>query len=86
VQDGLDLFADANLCEPEQPEVWEAELAVCQNYRSCMPYSAVELCLVEGGHAWPGSKQSRRQRRLHIKVSPFPASREIWDFFTEFLP
>jgi len=45
--------------------------------------ATVRWILVDGGgHAWPGARASKRQRRAGVKVSrTFSASQVIWEFF-----
>ena len=50
---------------------------------ACYEYCAqVSLCVVEGGHAWPGSETKGWHKRLNITVNQeFQATREIWEHF-----
>ena len=82
VNAGIQAFSGANSCSAPQPPVKVASDTACE-IRSCSGQDQVTLCMVEGGgHAWPGTKPARWQKRENVYVSPnFDATTYIAEFF-----
>lgn len=84
VMDGLKKWAGLNSC-PLKESVPERVTSDTTRHRFGRGPNGVEVvwCLVDnGGHAWPGAKITKRQRRAMIYVSEkFSANNEIWEFF-----
>lgn len=83
VTDGLDFWRKENGCGTGRDETFQATESACWTYAPCVSKKPVDLCLVDGGHQWPG-----QQDRMPWQVvtgtevtKTFPASEKIWDFF-----
>jgi len=85
VQESLEEWIRINHCGKKQTESSPARDTRCFHYNGCDAKADVVLCLIDnGGHGWPGTKPTRRQKKNNIYISPhYDASRAIWDFFAE---
>jgi len=82
VMPGIELYRRANGCGDAPEEVRLAPDTTCRIWRG--PEGAeVRLCLVTGGgHGWPGTPPTTRQRRRGVHISAeFDATGAIADFF-----
>jgi polyhydroxybutyrate depolymerase len=83
VMNGLEKWARTNGCTLKESAPQRVAPDTTRHRFGTGPSGAeVVWCLVDnGGHAWPGAKITKRQRRASIYVSKdFSASREIWNF------
>ena len=83
VTDGLEFWRKENGCQEKRDEISKAAESECWAYTGCASKKPVDLCMVEGGHQWPGQyKRALFQILAGVEVAKnFPASEKIWDFF-----
>lgn len=83
VTDGLEFWRKENGCQEKHDEISKAAESECWAYTGCTSKKPVDLCMVEGGHQWPGQyKRALFQILAGVEVAKsFPASEKIWDFF-----
>ncbi|NJO55108.1 MAG: hypothetical protein HC834_00780 [Rhodospirillales bacterium] len=56
VTDGLTFWRKENGCKVARDETFTAEQSACWTYGPCASNKPVDLCLVDGGHQWPGQQ------------------------------
>lgn len=83
VQKGLDFWRVRNGCQEPRQQIDQGPENTCWAYPNCSSHKPVELCVVEGGHQWPGQEGRKVWQKLTgTEVSHnFPASERIWAFF-----
>lgn len=82
VSRGLEFWSHENGCQGNRDEIFKGTGSTCWTYGPCSSKRPVEYCAVEGGHQWPGqAKPMMWQRLSNIKISTFPASERILEFF-----
>ena len=82
VPDTISGWVKRNNCKGNPERVFENEGAYCDVYSNCTGDTQVKLCVVkEGGHSWPGGKESSNQLEQDIPSNSISATDEVWDFF-----
>lgn len=81
VQHAIDFWRKENRCSAQTRDRQVTSDTSCRTYTACA--APVTLCIVaNGGHAWPGQKPERWQRRADYYVThTFSATRATWRFF-----
>lgn len=84
VMQTLQFWADFDHCRAPAEQTSAGEDYTCHEFPGCAAGDKIVYCLIEGGgHAWPGSTPRKRKNREDVYVSPFPATKTIWEFFRD---